>query len=138
MFVVPIEVFGLGEVFKVEAIGTEYCGEGDVTKLNAKNNTDIWVEVVSETELLVSFTSDFAPGTTFSMTGFSYPINDRTSAFVAGASFGPQSFAAIRGVAKLNSEGGITALSGTYIDGDVLEEGCFSSGTFKTVRERQP
>jgi hypothetical protein len=45
--------FAVGEIFKVEATGTEYCSDG-YAKFNASNNLDLWIHMVSENEILVS------------------------------------------------------------------------------------
>src|ERR671919_791895 len=105
---VPFKAFGLGEIFKIETGGTEFCGDFDFDEFNPKNNVDLWVEVVSEEELLVSLTSNFAPGTTFPM---------------------------FRGTARLNrNTGAVASLTGTFIQSGVFETGCFSTGTFTSNR----
>jgi hypothetical protein len=82
---VPFKAFGLGEIFKIETRGTEFCGDFDFDEFNPKNNVDLWVEVVSEEELLVSLTSNFAPGTTFPMFGVTYLTSDTSAAFACKA-----------------------------------------------------
>ena len=133
---VPFKAFGLGEIFKIETTGTEFCGDFDVDKFNPKNNVDLWVQVVSDEELLVSRTSDFAPGTTFSMFGLTYLTSETTAAFVANAQFDDDSFATIRGTAQLNRStgAGVVSIKGTFIQSGVFETGCFSTGTFTSKR----
>jgi hypothetical protein len=89
------------------------------------------VEVVSDTELTVSTTSNFAAGTTFPMFGLSYQTGANTAAFVANVLFVDGAFAAIRGTARFNANtGAITSLAGTFIQSELLETGCFSTGAF--------
>ena len=68
----PFQAFGFGEIFKIETTGTEYCGDFDFTKFNPNNNVDLWVRVVSASELTVSLTPNFAAGTSLPMTGKTY------------------------------------------------------------------
>ena len=132
---IPTHVFSLGEIFKIETTGTEYCGDLDVFKFNASNNIDLWVQVVSETELTVSLTPNFAPGTTFPMFGRSYQTGTSTAEFIGGVLFVDDSCATIEGVARFDRRTGeIASLSGTFIQDSVLEVGCFSSGKFKSQR----
>src|SRR5919106_2420744 len=132
---VPFRVFGLGEIFKIETTGSEFCGNFDVDPFGPRNNVDLWVQVVSEEELLVSLTSNFAPGTTFPMFGVTYLTSNTTAAFVANVLFVDESFATIRGTAQLNrNTGAVTSLKGTFIQNGVLETGCFSTGTFTSKR----
>ena len=98
----PLRVFALGEVFKIETSGTEYCGDNDFEKLSASNNVDLWVQVVSDELLTVSLTANFAPGTTFPMRGFTYLTGPTSAAFVAGVHFVDDSFATIQGTAKFD------------------------------------
>jgi hypothetical protein len=73
----PLQVFALGEVFKIETSGTEYCGDNDRGTFNASNNIDLWVQVVSDEQLTVSVTPNFVAGTTFPLLG--HNLLDRTS-----------------------------------------------------------
>ena len=61
--------FALGEIFKIETSGNEYCNDYDVTPFNANSNVDLWVRIDSETQLTVSLTPNFAPNTFFPMFG---------------------------------------------------------------------
>ena len=93
------------------------------------------MEVVSDTELTVSTTSNFAAGTTFPMFGLSYQTGANTAAFVANVLFVDGAFAAIRGTARFNANtGAITSLAGTFIQSELLETGCFSTGAFTSKR----
>lgn len=129
----PVSAFAIGEVFKVETKGTEYCGDYDVVKFDADNNIDLWIHIDSTTQLTVSFTPDFLPGTTFPMIGGTYLIKSKSAAFVGGQLFEDWSYVTIQGTATFNKFGDVTKLKGTYIQKEVLFEGCFSSGKFVTT-----
>ena len=53
--------YGFGEIFKIETSGTEYCDDFNVVGFGSGNNIDLWVQVVSDSELTVSITQNFAP-----------------------------------------------------------------------------
>src|SRR5437899_11794530 len=78
----PFQAFGFGEIFKIETTGTEYCGGFDFTKFNPNNTVDLWVRVVSATELTVSLTPNFAAGTSFPMTGKTYLTTATAAALI--------------------------------------------------------
>jgi hypothetical protein len=126
--------YSIGEVFKVETSGTEFCGDFNASKFSAANNIDLWVQVVSDSELIVSLTPNFAAGTWFSMEGESYLTGSTSAAFVGGVLFEDGSYATIQGTAKADKTGAITSLAGTFIQFSVFRIGCFSSGKFKTVQ----
>ena len=130
----PVSAFAIGEVFKIETKGTEYCDDFDAFKFNADNNVDLWVRIDSVTQLTVSFTPDFTPGTTFPMIGETYSINSKSAAFVGGAVFEDWSYVTIQGTATFNKAGEVTKLKGTFIENGVPDEGCFSSGKFVTTQ----
>jgi hypothetical protein len=131
----PTSALAFGEIFKVETQGVEYCGNFDVTKFNTKNNVDLWIQAISETELLASFTANFAPGTTFPLFGHAYQISKTTAAFVAGVLFEDNSFVTFVGTAKFNPKTGeIQSMTGTFIQAGLLDPGCFSKGQAKTVK----
>jgi hypothetical protein len=133
--ITPSTAYSLGERFKVETTGTEYCADFDVTKLNAGNNVDLWVEVVSETELIVSTTADFQPGTTFQMLGLTYQTKLTTASFAATHSFANGGYITVHGIAKGSARtGSIVSLSGTFIQHNMFDDNCFSAGKFKTVQ----
>ena len=131
----PLQAFALGEVFKIETSGTEYCGDNDRANFNAGNNVDLWVQVVSDQELTVSTTANFAPGTTFPMLGETYLTGATTAAFVGGVLFVDNSFATIQGTARFDRRtGAITSLTGTFIQSGVFFPNCFSSGKFTSKK----
>ena len=149
LFFIPDNLLAIGEIFKVETSGTEYCGDFQAAKFNAKNNVDLWIEVVSESELLVSLTADFQADTYFSMVGQTYLKNSKSAVFVGGqlfrfsagenlGVFAPDiqvSYVTVQGTATLDNLGNVTGLAGTFIQSGVLKPGCFSSGTFKTTQK---
>jgi hypothetical protein len=130
--VMPFEAFGFGEIFKVETSGVEYCGDHSESRFNARNNVDLYVQLVSETELLVSVgTPDFPPAWTFRMFGQTYLSGKNTAVFTGNVDFGDGAYATIHGTAKFDRESGaIKSLTGTFIQKDLLVDGCFSSGKF--------
>ncbi|MBI4527173.1 MAG: hypothetical protein HY695_25545 [Deltaproteobacteria bacterium] len=131
----PVSAFGFGEVFKVETTGTEYCGDFFSRRISPTNNVDWWVRVVSDTELSVSYTPDFQPGTFFAIFGQTYQTGSTSAAFVGGQLFQDLSYVTIQGKATYDKKtGAIKSLAGTFISKDLMGDGCFSSGTFKTVR----
>ena len=102
---------------------------------NGSNNVDLWVLVLSDTELTVSFTADFAPGTTFPMFGHTYLTGATGAAFVGGILFQNGAFATIQGTAKFDRRtGAIASLKGTFVQSGVLDIGCFSSGNFTSQK----
>lgn len=126
--------FAIGEVFKIETSGTEYCGDFAFAKFGASNNIDLWVLIASNTELVVSMTPTFDNGTFFSMFGGAYLTSERTAAFVAGVLFEDGSYGTIQGIAKADRRtGDVASLSGTFIQNGIFDVGCFSSGKFKTT-----
>lgn len=126
-----------GEIFQIEAKGTEYCGDFDFEKFNADNNVDLWVRLDNDTQLTVSLTPNFAPGTTFPMFGFFYQTSSKTAAFVGGIQFEDLSYAVVQGTAKFNKSGQVTKLTGTFIQSEVFFFGCFSSGKFSSTQKLQ-
>jgi hypothetical protein len=132
---VPAGVLGFNEIFKIETTGTEYCGNFNAQKFNGSSNVDLWVTVVSDTELTVSLTANFANGTTFPMYGHTYLTGTTSAAFVGGVLFEDGSFATIQGTAKFDKRtGAIANLSGTFVQSGVLDTECFSSGKFTSQR----
>lgn len=130
----PVSAFAIGEVFKIEATGKEYCGDYDVVKINADNNVDLWIRIDSATQLTVSFTPDFTPGTTFPIIGETYWINSKSAAFVGGQLFEGWAYVTIQGTATINKFGDVTKLKGTFIQNGLIYDGCFSSGKFVTTQ----
>jgi hypothetical protein len=106
-----------------------------VIKFNANSNVDLWVQLVSESELTVSLTPNFAPGTTFPMFGQFYLAGPNSAGFVGGVLFVDGSYATIQGTARFDRRTGtVTSLTGTFIQNGVLELECFSSGKFSGKR----
>lgn len=124
-----------GEVFKIETVGSESCGDFNTHPFGAKNNVDLWARLDSETQLTVSYTSGFDPGTTFPMRGYFYYSKPTLVTFVGAAYFTDGAFATIRGTAAVNKKTGeVKTVTGTFIQSDVTVRGCFSSGNFTSKR----
>jgi hypothetical protein len=130
-------VLAVGETFKIETTGTEYCGNNDYANFTARNNIDLWAYVKSDNELIVSFYPDFPSGYSFSMYGDSYSAGKNRASFVGGVLFDDFSYATMQGIAKLEKNGTIKSLEGIFIQSSVIREGCFSSGKFKTSQRIQ-
>lgn len=124
-----------GEIFKIETVGTEWCGDFDGRPFNRGNNIDLWVSLDSGTQITVSTTSNFAPGTTFPMVGLFYLAGSTTAQIVGNVLFVDGSFATMRAKAKFNAQtGAVNRINGTFIQSEVFFTGCFSSGTFTSIR----
>jgi hypothetical protein len=133
--VLPLSAYGFGEIFKIETSGTEYCDDFNALGFGSGNNIDLWVQVVSDSELTVSITQNFAPGTTFPMLGHTYLTGATGASFVGGVLFEDGSFATIQGTAKFDRRtGAIANLKGTFIQSGVFDINCFSSGKFTSQR----
>lgn len=126
--------FAIGEVFRIEAVGSEYCGNFINNKFNASNNIDLWVFVASAAELVISTTPTFTPGSLFSMVGHTYLTGATKAAFVGGTVFQSLAFATIQGTVKFDKFGAVKSLAGVFTQDSVFRAGCFSSGKFKTVQ----
>ncbi len=134
LWLTPALVYAFpGEIFKIETSGTEYCGDFSFQKFTAANNVDLWVQLDSDTQVTVSLTPNFAPGTTFPMVGFFYLTKSTSASFIGGVLFVDDSFATMQGTATFGKTGGVTKLAGTFVQSGVLRNGCFSSGTFTST-----
>jgi hypothetical protein len=131
---ISAQAFALNEVFKIETSGTEYCGDYNAIKFNAKTNVDFWVYRQSETNSLISFTPDFQAGTTFPMPFTEYMISNTKSSFTGTAYGENQFFISIAGTITFDKSGTIKGIKGTFIQQNVLHDGCFSSGTLSASK----
>jgi len=125
--------FASGEIFRVETIGTEYCGDYNFAKFNASNNIDLWVHLMSKTEIIVSYTPNFQSGTTFSMHGQTYLTGKNKASFVGGVIFEDLSYITLQGTVIFDKLGTVKKMTGTFIQNGLFDLSCFSSGTFKTM-----
>jgi hypothetical protein len=130
---ISAQAFAVNEVFKVETSGTEYCGDYNSAKFNAKNNIDLWVRLLSMTEIVVSLTPNFQAGTTFSMQGQTYLIGKNKASFVGGVLFEDLSYITLQGTVIFDKFGTVKKMTGTFIQNGLFDLSCFSSGTFKTM-----
>jgi hypothetical protein len=131
----PARAFGFpGEVFSMVLSGKEYCADLDSQGFSQ----EVWVELVSTTQIIVSFTSNFAAGTTFPMEGETYLTSTKGASFVGGVLFDNLAYATMQGTAKFDSKTGeVRSLAGTFIQNGVWRAGCFSSGKFKNTERLQ-
>ena len=129
--------FAVGEIFKVETMGTAYCGDFNFAKFNAGNNVDLFMRIDGENQLTVSFTSTFDAGTTFPMVGRSYLTSRTTAAVVVGVLFPDGTYATAQGIITADRFGNLRSLKGTFIQFGVIGDDCFSAGTFTSVRRLQ-
>jgi len=68
LLIVVGHAFALNEVFLFIITGTEYCEDLSHVKLSPRN-TPLWIQILSDTEMIVSSTPTFKLGTTFPSTG---------------------------------------------------------------------
>jgi len=126
----PLHAFAIGEVFKIENTGTEYCVDLDRTNVNAINNGDLWMLIVSDQVLIVSTTADFV-GPTFNLIGQTFTTGPSTAAFVGSFFDTNNSFATIQGTMRFNRlTGDVTTLMGIFIENRILNPLCFSTRRF--------
>ena len=105
----PLHAFAIGEVFKIENTGTEYCVDLNWNNINASNNVDLWVLIVSDQVLTVSTTADFV-GQTFNLIGQTFTTGTSIAAFVGSFFDTDNSFATIQGTMRFNRlTGGLLA-----------------------------
>jgi hypothetical protein len=129
-------VFAVGEIFKVEATGTEYCSDG-YAKFNASNNLDLWIQMVSENEILVSTGQNFEPTERFTIHVTSYSMNSKQASYIGGAYVDDYTYIGMQGISKINKYGEITSSKGTFMWSNWFDDDCFASGKFKTVKRLQ-
>lgn len=135
---IPSLAFAQGEIFKMETSGIEYCGDFDNAKFNAKNNVDLWVRIVDDTQWDVSFAPDFPDDLTFPVFGVTYFATQKKLAFSGSQFFDDGAYIAMAGTAALERSGVIKSASGTFIQDSLVFAGCFSSGKWKTTLRLAP
>lgn len=121
----------LDEVFRFEIIGTEYCGDFSHRDLGPRN-THLWIQIHSDTEMIVSFTPTFEPGTTFTLNGSTYLTGKTKAVFAGGVSFENHSYFTIQGTLYFDKFNTVKFMKGRFIENGVLHPGCFSHGNFWT------
>ena len=126
--------FAVGEYFKVEMTGTEYCGDYQFQQFNASNNVDIWMTVVANDEIIASLTPDFESGTTFPVYLTYYTVGKNKTAFAGGVMFNNGAWISVFGKSSLDRNRRITSIQGTFTQDGVLRPYCFSTGTFRTSK----
>ena len=132
----PTPAAAVGEIFKVETTGTEYCGDLVNDKFNAKNNVDLWVRVASETEWDISFSPLFPADQTVPLLVRSFLVAPKKLSFSA-AQFFPHAFVSMQGFITLDPLGAMKRGQGTFIQDSITRPGCFSSGKFTTTQRLQ-
>jgi hypothetical protein len=126
--------FALNEVFLFLINGTEYCGDFSHGGLGQRN-TDLWILIHSDTEMIVSFTPTFNPGTTFPLNGSTYLTGKKNAVFSGGVSFENNSYFTIQATLNLDKFNTVTFMKGRFIENGVLHPGCFSQGNFWTKQD---
>ena len=122
------------EVFLFLITGTGYCGDFSHTAFGPRN-TNLWILIHSDTEMIVSFTPTFKPGTIFSLNGSTYLTGKKNAVFSGGASFENHSYFTIQGTLYLDKFNNVTFMKGRFIENGVLHPGCFSQGNFWTKQD---
>ncbi len=123
--------FALDEVFLFLITGTEYCGDFSHGKFGPRN-THLWIQIHSDTEMIVSFTHTFEPGTTFPLNGSTYLTGKTNAVFVGGVSFENHSYFTIQGILYFDKFNTLKLMKGRFIENGVLHPGCVSHGNFWT------
>ncbi|MFI5317121.1 MAG: hypothetical protein ACHQ6T_15580 [Myxococcota bacterium] len=129
----PMPAAAIGEIFKLETTGTEYCGNFNNAKFNAKNNVDLWVYVASDTEWDLSFSPLFVPAVSFPLIGITYFVSPKKLSFTGAQTF-PSASVSMQGFLTLDKFGAVTKAQGTFIQNGIDRLGCFSSGKFTTTQ----
>ena len=137
LIIMPRDAFAFGEVFVVETNGTEYCGDFKNIMFGPRNNVNLWMNLLSETQIIFSFTPTFEPGTTFDMTVSTYLTSKTNAALVGRVSLENSSYATIQAMVFFDKFGTVKGMKGTLIQYGVLHPSCFSSGTFWTKNRIQ-
>ena len=125
----------VGEVFKVEATGTQYCSYG-YAKFNASNNLDFWIQMVSDSEILVSLTPGFDTET-FTIYVTTYPMDAKKFSYMGGTYVDNYTYIGLQGISKINKYGEIASSKGTFMWSNWFYDDCFASGKFKTLQRLQ-
>jgi len=137
--------FAYGEVFRVETTGTKYCGDFNHEMFGPRNKLDLWIQILSKTQIIFSFTSDFEPETTFtSEPGTAFAVNGLTNLydtnearFSVSVSFEDGSYASFIGRLHFDNYETVEFVKGRFIENNILHPGCFSYGSFWTMERLQ-
>jgi len=120
------EASAVGEVFKIETAGVQYCGDLIRSSFNARNNVDLYVRVVSPAEVDLDVTPLFQ--SSVPLVGNSYLSSARKVAFTGSQTLVGGGYVSVIGTLNLDKVGTVKGGSGTFIQSDLLVPGCFSSG----------
>ena len=129
-------VIATGEIFKVEATGTQYCPNG-YSKFNASNNLDFWIYMISGYEIQVSLSPNFEPSETFSIYLTAYPIDSKRVSYIGGTYIDDYTYIGMQGISKMDKYGDVANSKGTFMWSNWFYADCFASGKFKTVERLQ-
>lgn len=129
--------FAIGEVFSVEVSGTKYCGDFSYERFGERSKLALWIQILGETQIMLSYNRTFEPRRTFAINGSTYlAINDK-AIFLITESSEDGSNAAFHGILYFDEFKTVKFAKGKSIEKDVLFPGCFSSGTFWTMERLQ-
>jgi hypothetical protein len=123
--------FALNEVFLFQITGIQYCEDFSHRGLGPRN-TNLWILINSDTEMIVSFTPKFQPETIFSLNVSTYLTGKKSAVFIGGVSFENHSFFTIQGTLQFDKFNAVKFMNGRFIENGVLQPGCFSQGNFWT------
>jgi hypothetical protein len=130
-FIVVEHALALDEVFSFVITGNEYCGDFNHREIGPRN-TRLWIQILSDTEMTVSSTRTFEPGTTFTLNGSTYLTGKNKAVFAGDVSFEDHSYFTIQGTLQFDKFNAVKFMIGRYIENGVLNPGCFSHGNFWT------
>ena len=137
LFAVAIgQGLALGQVFVFEATatGTEYCGDGNFEKINAK----VFVKVDQTNNLFtVSDVPTFDSEETMAFALTSYSTTGNRAAFLADVLFEDGSYTTVQGTTNSDSKGELKSFKATFIGNFIPEWGCFESGTVTSGKRRK-
>jgi hypothetical protein len=131
LLIVVGHALALDEVFLFLITGTEFCGDFSHEKFGPRN-THLWIQILSDTEMIVSFTRTFEPGTTFLLNGSTHLTGKTNAVFTGGVSFENYSYFTVHGTLYFDKFNTLMLMKGRFIENGVLHPGCFSQGTFWT------
>jgi hypothetical protein len=131
------QAFAIGEIFRVEVSGTKYCGDFSSKRFGERSKLALRMQILSDTQIILSYDRVFEPRTTFIMNGSTYLISNSKAIVVIAESFEDGSHAAFQGTLYFDRSQTVIFAKGAFIEKDVLFPDCFSSGKFWTMERLQ-
>jgi hypothetical protein len=125
------QAYALGEVFKVETAGIEYCGDLNHEGFSANNNIDLFVRIVSPTQLDLDVSPSFQSAVP--LIGTNYLASSNKVAFTASQTLSGGGFVTVFGTFTLDASGNVKRGTGRFTQSDLIFSGCFSTGKWKTT-----